>query len=199
MDSFEWNKVAAAILVGLLLFMGVNMFTESVFPEHEVEIAGGEHSADAGEGPATEIPEPEANIMALIVDANISAGERSFRKCQACHTGNEGGDNRVGPNLYGVVGADIATHPGYSYSGTLTGLEGNWTYEKLNEFLASPMDYAPGTKMTFAGLKKADERANVIAYLRLQSANPLPLPEVPVEEPAAEEAPTAEEASASGN
>jgi len=182
MDSFEWNKVAAALLVGFLLFMGVSLFTENFFGGEEEVVLGPEKEIDAGQQPTQEVSEPESNIMALIADANIAAGERTFRKCQTCHTVTDGGGHRVGPNLFGVVGSAVASKDGYAYSPALSARGGTWDYETLNSFLLGPSAAVPGTKMTFAGLPKADERANIIAYLRTQSANPLPLPEVPAEE-----------------
>ncbi len=188
MDSFEWNKVAGAVISGLLLFMVVTLVTESFFGGEEEVVIGPESEATPGSETTPETSEPKTNFMALIVNANASLGERSFRKCQACHTDNDGGADRVGPNLYEVVGRPVASKEGYAYSPALSAKGGTWDYDALNTFLAGPQADIPGTKMTFAGLPKDDERANVIAYLRLQSANPLPLPEVPAEEPAQEQA-----------
>lgn len=180
MDSFEWNKIAAAVLVGLLIFMGVTLLSDSIFHGEEDVLVG----LDGGEKTTTDtivIDEPETNILALIADGNIVAGERSFRKCQACHTVDNGGANKLGPNLYGVVGGSVAGNATYAYSGAMSGKGGTWTFEELDAFLSSPASAVPGTKMSFAGLRKEDERANVIAYLRGQSDNPVPLPEIAAE------------------
>ena len=109
-------------------------------------------------------PEEEVDVAALLASADAGAGERVFRKCSACHKLN--GDDGVGPHLNGVVGRDIAAVDGFGYSGALTAAEGDWTPEALYGFLLSPAGWAPGTSMGFAGLKKAEDKANVIAYLQ---------------------------------
>lgn len=178
MDSFEWNKVIASLLVGLLIFVGVKILSDEIFHGEEDVFIGLEGEA----GPAADavvISEPQSNILALMVDANAVAGERSFRKCQACHTANDGGADKIGPNLYNIVGQAVASGEGFAYSGALTEKGGAWSYEDLDAFLAKPAKAVPGTKMGFPGIKKEDERANVIAYLRLQSADPVALPAAP--------------------
>ena len=155
----------------------------------------GEAAPSVAEEPAG--PEP---VLALLAGADPAAGEAATRKCTACHTFDEGGANKVGPNLWNIVDAAIAGVEGFSYSDALEGMaEQSWTYEALNAFLAKPRDFAPGTKMSFAGISKVGERADLIAYLRNLSADPAPLPSAeemaPAEEPAAEE-PAAEEPAA---
>jgi cytochrome c len=120
--------------------------------------------------------EEELDIAAVMGAADPAAGEKVFGKCKACHTVEQGGKNKVGPNLWNVVGSDKATHEGFAYSDALAELEGDWSYENLYKFLKAPKDYAPGNKMTFGGLKKSDDRADVIAYLRSLSESPQPLP-----------------------
>ncbi|MBY0430210.1 MAG: cytochrome c family protein [Rhodospirillales bacterium] len=125
--------------------------------------------------------QPEKPIAALLANANPDAGAEMARKCASCHSFDEGGPNKVGPNLHGVVGAPKAAKPGFAYSEPLKAKGGVWTYEDLNAFLARPGGFIPGTKMAFAGLSNGEDRANVIAYLRRQSpaAAPLPAPQAP--------------------
>jgi cytochrome c len=124
-------------------------------------------------GPAA----PAADLKALLASADPAAGEKVFGKCKTCHNAEKGGANQIGPNLWNIVDAPIAHHEGYSYSAALAGKSGGkWTYEELNTYLTSPKSFAPGTKMTFAGLSKPEDRANVIAFLRSRSDSPPPLP-----------------------
>ncbi len=153
---------------------------QAAAPEgEEAPAAEGEEAAPAGEEQQAAAPEGEAApadeggaapngdaALALIATADAQAGQSVARKCAACHTFDDGGGNRVGPNLFGVVGADIATHEGYRYSSALSAEEGTWTYEALSAFLTKPSEAVPGTKMTFAGVPDPQDRANLIAYLR---------------------------------
>jgi len=180
-DSFEWNKIAGAVLVGLLLFMGVTMLSESIFEgEEEILIGSGEEAVTA-EAPMEETVVAEGpSFGQLLVQAAANPSDRSFNKCKTCHTANEGGGNRIGPNLYGVVGS-IPGSKDYAYSSAITSKGGTWDYAALDAFLTSPGSAVPGTKMTFAGVGKAEERAAIIAYLRSQSSDPFPLPEAAAE------------------
>jgi cytochrome c len=125
----------------------------------------------------------------MLASASITDGEAVFKRCAACHDVSKGGPNKVGPNLYGIVGASFAHIDGFAYSAGMAEHGGNWGWDELNEFLFKPRDYISGTKMSFAGLSKASDRANVIAYLNSLSDNPLPYPD-PAE--VAEEAPADE-------
>ncbi|MCG8506317.1 MAG: cytochrome c family protein [Sphingomonadales bacterium] len=187
MDSFEWNKVAASILCGLLLIWGLRIFSDALF--HVEPLAANAYvvegvvvadaTGDAG-GPA--VPEGPS-LAVLLAEASVDSGAKVFRKCQACHTMEQGGANRVGPNLYDVVGRALGATAGFSYSDALLGHGGDWSYEALNAYLENPRKAIPGNKMSFAGLRKATDRADVIAYLRSYGDNPPPLPEAPADQP----------------
>lgn len=147
---------------------------------HEVVMAAGEQAPEDTNKPLTDEQttklEEELDLSALMGAADPAAGEKVFGKCKACHTAEQGGGNKVGPNLYNVVGRDKASAEGFSYSDALSGLDGEWSYEDLFAFLESPKNYAPGNKMTFGGLKKPEDRADVISYLREHNDSPPPLP-----------------------
>lgn len=184
MDSFEFNKIAAAILIALLTIKGADliaehlihpkMLTENVF---KIEGVQSTHSR-ADEQSKKEGPAP---IEPLLAAANAQNGAMIFKKCTSCHTAEKGGPNKIGPDLYNVIGAEKGKHPGYVYSQAMEKKGGTWTYADLNHFLYDPRQFIPGTKMSFAGLKNNQERADVIAYLRQQNDNPPPLPELKAE------------------
>jgi cytochrome c len=194
MDSFEINKILGALLFTCLCLLSLNIAAEAVFhpakpakPGYEVaatEPAAGDH------GPAAK--EPDEPIEKLLASATVEKGANAAKKCAACHTFGKGEPNRVGPNLYGVVGRPKATG-GFDYSAALKGKGGNWTVEDLDKFLTNPKSFAPGTKMSFAGLPRGGERADVIAFLNSKADNPAPLPKAADAGPAAKpaEAPAA--------
>jgi cytochrome c len=194
MDSFERNKIAGAVLSAVLVAMGLQVFSEIIFEGGE---HGGEHGAEGYRLPGIEITTAEAPGVAeeaavegpplavLLASASPEEGEAVARKCATCHTFEPGGANKVGPNLHDIVGRDIATVAGFSYSPALEAQEGVWTYDQLDAFIASPREALPGTKMAFVGVRSAEDRADVIAYLRSITENPPPLPEQPAEAPEA--------------
>ncbi len=198
MDSFEWNKIFGAILAGLVAVLGVSIISGMLFARHLPEKAGyevaGVEEAPAAGGPAAEAEKPAAFYLA---SADVAKGEAVFKKCAACHNAAPGGGNGTGPALYGVTGSPIAAKAGFSYSDALKAKAGEkWDWDDMWAWLKSPKAYAPGNKMSFAGISKPEERAAVIAWLNAQSASPLPLPAAPAEEaPPADETP-AEEAPA---
>lgn len=169
-----------ALLICAWLLWGANSIANLLVSVDEHEpvgfgVAAVEQETPLSDEQVTELEE-ELDIAAVMGAADPAAGEKVFGKCKACHTVEQGGQNKVGPNLWNVVGRDIAAADGFSYSGAFTDLEGDWTYEALYKFLKAPKDYAPGNKMTFGGLKKSEDRADVIAYLRELSDSPPPLP-----------------------
>ena len=180
MDSTEVNKGMAAILVaGIAYFLSGWISATLVHdnkPEHEVLKIEGATSAEAAAEPAK--AEPLAPIAPLLAKADAAVGEATSKKlCVSCHTFAEGGKPGIGPNLYGVVGGLRGHMEGFNYSAAVKGKPGAWTYDDLNAWLAKPAAFAPGTRMAaFVGIKSAEQRADVIAYLRTLSKTPVPLP-----------------------
>ena len=183
MDSFEWNKIAGAVLFALLLSVGLSIFSDIIFESEAPETPGyviAVATEGGDEGGATEA-KPFAELLAA---ADPKAGEGAAKKCLACHTFGSGEANKVGPNLYGVVNRQIAAHEGYEYDAamkTYAETAKTWSFDNLNAFLHDPQRTVPETKMAFPGLKNDTERANVIAYLNTLSDNPAPLPEAPAQ------------------
>jgi len=197
MDSMEVNKTVAAVLIaGIVFFLsgfiGVNLVNERV-PEEVAFKIDVPTAAPAGGAPAPAALPP---VAVLLAKADPARGEAGVKKegCVACHTFNEGGKNGIGPNLYGIVGEPIGQGKDFTFSAALSGKKGNWTYNDLNEWLAKPSAFAPGTKMTFVGVKDNQLRADIIDYLHTLSHNPEPLPTPTAAElnpPAAAPAPAA--------
>lgn len=200
-DSFEFNKIAMAVLGVIFALFSVSLLTEVIFhaeaPEQPAFVLAEVEAGDKGE--ATEDSGPAfAPVTPLMASADAEEGENVFKKCASCHTLEKGGANKVGPNLYNIVGRPIASHEGFSYSDELIAFgEGkDWTYEELNGFFWKPKTYVRGTAMGFVGLKDVQDRADVIAYLRTFADTPAPLPEP---EAAEEEAQPAEGIAAPAN
>lgn len=178
MSGLELNKVAAGVLVAGLIAMVSGKVADGLYhPVHEVEKRGYavEVAEDTGAEGAGATDKPE-NILPLLASADVAAGEALTKKCTSCHTFENGGANKVGPNLYGIVGADVAHKSDYSYSDAMAAQGGAWDYNSLSSFLKKPKAHVPGTKMAFAGMSKEEDRANIIAYLRTLSASPKALP-----------------------
>ena len=182
MSSFEFNKLAAGVLVAMIFWMVTGIVAEELVPSEKPAkdafvIAAAASPAASQEAAAPAVAEKPAPIPAdLLAKADATAGEAIVKKCAACHTFEKGGPNRVGPNLYNVVNRDRATEPGFNYSAAMKAKGGKWSYDELNKFLASPKGYISGTAMGFAGLPKDSERADVIDYLHTLSDSPAPLP-----------------------
>jgi len=181
MDSFTLNKAAGAVLMVLILTMGVGIVSDIIFhptipgkPGYEIVVASEEDSTSEVEA----VPEVTP-ISERLVEASAESGEKVAKKCAACHNFEQGGANKVGPALWDIVGRKPASHEGFSYSSAMVAFgeeNAEWTYEELDHFLAAPKKFVDGTSMGFAGLRKPEDRADIIAYLREQSDSPKPLP-----------------------
>lgn len=173
------NTIAGWVLGAGIVALGASIVSGEMFHQERPEKMGYpiEGVVLKGEGGAgTEAEVPIANLLAA---ADVAKGEGQFKKCTACHTINQGGANGTGPNLWGVMGGAIGKHAaGFPYSPALAGKGGNWDWESMSQWIKSPRDFAPGTKMTFAGISKAEDRADLLAYLNAQGSNlALPTPQ----------------------
>ena len=177
MDSLTFNKIAAALLSSILLIMMFGKIGNFlVNPNTDVSNAYPIEVPETNTAVAKEEKEVVIEpITALLATANLESGLKIAKKCVACHGFDAGGPNKVGPNLYDIVNKDQGKAD-YAYSKVLAALNGKWTYEELNKFLYKPKLYSKGTKMNYAGLSKTKDRANLIAWLRTKSDNPVPLP-----------------------
>jgi len=183
MDSFYFNKVAGAVLSGLLLMVGLRTGIELFYPKGTANWSHGKpavSSAAPSQEPASAAA-PAATqdppVDTLLASANADAGQTGMKQCAACHSWTKGGGNKVGPNLYGVVGRDVGKEAGFPYSSAVTQKGGKRSFDDLYEWLKNPKAYIPGTKMAFAGVKDPKERANIIAYLDKQADSPVSLPQ----------------------
>ena len=201
MDSFELNKLIGAFLAVVFVVFSVSLVSDAVFSTHAPETPGYAIEVPETDEGGGEVVEEGPSIAELLQTADPAAGESAFRKCAACHTAEEGGANKVGPNLWDIVNRPVASHEGFSYSAAMREFaqDGSvvWDFEHLSEFLKAPRSYIPNTAMAFAGLRNPEEEANLLAYLRTLSADPAPLPEVEeAAAPADEEGAPAEEGAA---
>lgn len=181
MDSFEWNKVAGAILMTLLIIVVIGHIGDILVPESEagakqhIEVAGAPAAATQPTQQA-KAPAELQPIEPFLAKANIEEGKKDARICETCHNFQKGKGPKIGPDLWGIVGAKIARREDFHYSDAIKKLSGDWTVDQLNKWIDAPQKVAPGTKMTFAGIKDEQKRANVIAFLNSLSDSPKPLP-----------------------
>jgi len=179
MDSFEINKIVAAVLLVALLVIGIGKLSNVIFyvekpekPGYAVEVQQASNSTTA----TATVEDKKVDIAALMALGDVNAGEKIFKKCAACHSINQGGANKIGPALYNVVGRKIGGVADYKYSKAFVEYGKEWNFEELNGFLIKPSKWIKGTKMAYAGLRKEEDRASIIKYLNQNSDNPLPLP-----------------------
>ena len=166
-DTMTSTKIIGALSGTFLIFLFANWASESLYhvaPEGHDGEASNAYVIETDEGVSEEAVEEVVDFAAILASADVDKGAKVFGKCKACHK-LEDGANSTGPTLFGIVGRDVASVAGFGYSGVLSEMAGGWTPEALNGFLESPKAYASGTKMTFSGLKKIEDRANLIAYL----------------------------------
>ena len=179
METTDTNKFAMALLGTLLFTMALGILSSAVFAPHKAVKAGydlpGVQEAAATPPPASAAPEEPLPI--LLAKADATKGQADTKACQSCHNFEKGAAAKVGPPLWGVVGRPIASVAGFSYSDALKAVGGDWTYEKLNQWITKPSAMAAGTKMAFPGEAEATKRADILAFLQKQSDNPVPFPQ----------------------
>ena len=182
MDSFELNKIIAAVLLTALIVIGIGKFTNILFhvekpKESAYKIEGLETVATSTTSTGSEAKVVETvDIKQLLTMGDLAHGEKVFKKCSACHQIASGGKNMIGPNLWGVIGRTAGSVSDYKYSKAMVAYGKEWTYEEMNSYLIKPQAYVKGTKMAFAGLRKEKDRASVILFMNSKSSNPKPLP-----------------------
>ena len=180
MDSFEINKIVAAVLLVALLIIGIGKLSDIIFyvdkPETPGYVVEVEQISTNNSEPTLDSAEEKIDISALMAMGDIATGEKVFKKCAACHSIIKGGKNNIGPALYNVVGRKVGSISDYKYSKALSEYNKEWTIEELNGYLIKPAKWIKGTKMAFAGLRKEKDRASVILFMNSKSSSPKPLP-----------------------
>ena len=175
MNSFEINKVIAAVLVTILVVFGIGKISDIIFDKGKENIVA--YKVEAPEGEAVQASaETSVDMAALLAMGDIAHGEKVYKKCKACHSIKQGGGNKIGPALWNVIFRPVGSITDYKYSKALSSYGKEWTWEEMNGFLIKPSKWIPNNKMGFAGLKSEKDRASVILYLNQNSDNPKPLP-----------------------
>ncbi len=172
----EINKFLGALFACLLMVVVFHLVSGYIFTTPTPVMAGYVLPADGAAPVAAAKAEPEVPLSQLLASASADKGKSIAKQCASCHTFDKGGKNGVGPNLWGIIGRKAASHEGFAYSDAVKSKSDNWTYDDVAHMMEAPAKYMKGTKMTFAGLKSAKDRADVLAYLRTLSDNPAPLP-----------------------
>ena len=180
MDSFELNKIIAAVLLVALIIIGIGKLSDAIFyvekpktPGYVVEV---EQAVTASTETKSDTSMEKVDISALMAMADLAHGEKVFKKCSACHMISAGGKNMIGPNLWNVIGRTAGSVSDYKYSKAMVAYAKEWSFEEMNSYLIKPQAYIKGTKMAFAGLRKEKDRASVILYMNSKGDNPKPLP-----------------------
>jgi len=175
MNSFEINKILAAIIITVLIVVVINKVSDLVFDVNDENVVA--YKVDAPEGSITQTKsESTVDLSSLFANGDISHGEKVFKKCAACHSINKNGGNKIGPKLWNVMFRPAGSVTDYKYSKALSEYKKNWTWEEMNGFLIKPAKWIKGNKMGFVGIKSDKDRASVILYLNQNSDNPNPLP-----------------------
>ena len=176
MDSFEINKIIAAIILVVAIVIGLDKISDGLFHVKKPENPGYKVEVVAQSTASISNTAEKIDIVALMSMGDIDTGKKIFKKCVACHSINVGGKNKIGPALYNVVGRTVGSLSNYKYSKSLASYGKEWTFEELNGFLIKPTAWIKGTKMAYAGLKKEKDRASLIMYLNQNNDNPKSLP-----------------------
>ena len=176
MDSFEINKIIAAVLMVVILVIGIDKVSDIIFHVEKPKTPGYAVDIEQANTTSAETTEEKINITAFMTMGDVATGEKVFKKCKSCHSIKQGGGNKIGPALWNVMFRKVGSIADYKYSKALTSYGKEWSWEEMNGFLIKPSKWIPNNKMGFAGIKSEKDRASVILYLNQNSDNPKPLP-----------------------